>query len=1151
MEVNFPKLEQKILKYWKENRIFERSIKQRAKARDFVFYEGPPTANARPGLHHVLARVYKDIICRYKTMRGFRVLRKAGWDTHGLPVELEIEKRLGLKNKKDIEKYGIAKFNQECRKSVWNYKQEWEKLTERIGFWLDMKDPYITYEPDYIETLWQIIKQIWQKGLLYKDYKVVPYCPRCGTSLSSHEVALGYKRVKEPSIYVKFEIRNPKPKTNPKPKIQKPKTYLLVWTTTPWTLPGNVAVAINPKFTYVKIKVNDEYLILAKERIKAADLIDGKIVKEMKGEDLLGLEYEPPFKDVRFRFRHKDRPRVVAGDFVSLEEGTGLVHIAPAFGEEDMQVGKENNLPILMTVDEAGRFKPEVGQWARMFVKEADPLIIDDLKKRDLLFKKELYEHDYPFCWRCSSPLLYYAKESWFIRMTKVKNELIKNNQKINWIPEHLKEGRFGEWLRELKDWAFSRERYWGTPLPIWQCKKCRHLEIIGSKKDLLSQNFANNSYYVMRHGYSLRNQKDIACALPEKNKCPLTKEGVKEAEKAAKELKKKKIDVIFSSPLSRAYQTAEIIAKETGAKVIIDKRLKEVEVGIYNGKPSKEVNRIWGEPLERFEKKLPGGESYTEVKKRIYEFLRDINSKYQGKNILFISHECPISMLECALKGFSNKEIVKYRGGKRVIRTGEWRKLEFKELPYNSKMELDFHRPYVDEIKFKCRKCRNLMEREGEIIDVWFDSGAMPFAQYHWPFEKKLLFPADYISEAVDQTRGWFYTLLAVSTLLEKGTPYKNVISLGHVLDEKGEKMSKSKGNVVDPWQLLEKYGADVLRWYFYTANQPGAVKLFSEKDIEQTLKKFILILWNSLTFYQTYTAFFRQSSRKYYCSKNVLDKWIVSKLNELILQVTEKLDKYDVTGAARAIEDFVVDDLSLWYIRRSRRRFQKPKSRKELKEASETLGYLLRILGKLTAPFIPFLSEEICRHPEPCSKCSVHLADWPKANRRLIDRVLNQKMDEARKIVRMVLAERAKAGIRVRQPLRKLEIPQKLTKELLELIKEEVNVKDIAFGRTLQLDTKITPELKEEGIVRETIRCIQEMRKGAGLKPKDKILIQYFGSLELNKILEKHKEAILKETKAKNFVQKAKLKKIFKIEREVLINQNKLWLGVKRLSK
>jgi isoleucyl-tRNA synthetase len=840
---------------------------------------------------------------------------------------------------------------------------------------------------------------------------------------------------------------------------------------------------------------------------------------------------------------------VVAADFVSLDEGTGLVHIAPAFGEEDMEVGKENNLPILMTVDEAGRFKPEVGQWAGMFVKEADPLIIEDLKKRDLLFKKELYEHDYPFCWRCSSPLLYYAKESWFIRMTKIKKELIRNNQKINWIPEHLKEGRFGEWLRELKDWAFSRERYWGTPLPVWRCKKCGHLEVIGSKKDLLSQSFANNSYYIMRHGYSSRNQKKIACALPEKVKCPLTADGVKEAEKAAKELKKKKIDIIFSSPLFRARQTAEIVAKETGAKIMIDKRLKEVEVGIYNGRPSEEINRIWGEPLERFEKKLPGGESYTEVKKRMYEFLKDINLKYRDKNILLISHECPLSMLECALKGFSNKEIVKYRGGKKVVKTGEWRKLEFKEFPYNQKMEPDFHRPYVDEIKFKCRRCRELMEREKEIIDVWFDSGAMPFAQYHWPFENKLLFPADYISEAVDQTRGWFYTLLAVSTLLEKGGAYKNVISLGHVLDEKGEKMSKSKGNVVDPWQLLEKYGADALRWYFYTVNQPGAVKLFSEKEIEQTLKKFLLILWNSFTFYQTYTTFSGQSPKKYYYSKNVLDRWIISKLNELVLQMTEGLDKYDVTGAARAIESFVVDDLSLWYIRRSRRRLQKPESRKELKEASETLGYVLEVLNKLTAPFIPFLSEEICKSLG--SKYSVHLADWPKASRKLIDKALNQKMEEARRIVRMALAERAKAGIKVRQPLRKLEIPQKLTKELLELIKEEVNVKDIAFGRALKLDTKITPELKEEGIVRETIRCIQEMRKRAGLKPKDKILIRYSGSAELNKILEKHKKAILKETKAKDFVQKRKLKKVFKIEREVLVNQNKLWLAVKRLSK
>jgi len=1133
MEINFPKLEEKILKFWREARIFKRSVKQRAKARDFIFYEGPPTANGKPGLHHVLARSYKDIICRYKTMQGFRVLRKAGWDTHGLPVELEIEKKLGLKNKKDIEKYGIAEFNKKCRESVWQYKDEWERLTERVGFWLDMENPYITYEPEYIETLWWIIKQIQQKGLLYKGYKVLPYCPRCGTSLSSHEVALGYKSIKEPSVYVKLKI--------------KPNTYLLIWTTTPWTLPGNVAVAVNPKFTYVKAKVGQENLILAKERLAVLGK-EYKIIEQFKGNKLLALNYEPLFK---FSKPEKKAYFVVAGDFVSLDEGTGLVHMAPAFGEEDMQVAKKNNLPVILNVDEEGKFKKEVKNWPGMWVKDADPLIIENLKKRNILYKEELYEHDYPFCWRCGSPLLYYAKESWFINMQKVKKDLIQNNQKINWLPSHLKQGRFGEWLKELKDWAISRERYWGTPLPIWQCQKCSYQEVIGGKKDLLAQQFSTNQYYILRHGQSLRNVdiEKITSCWPEKIHCPLTKNGRKQIQKVAKEMKKRKINLIFSSDLLRTKQTAEIISQATGAKLIFDKRIREVNVGVYNAKPLAQAQAAWGyDFMARFEKSLPGGETYTEVKKRIHSFMKDIDAKHRGKNILIVSHECPISFLECIIQGFSNEEIIKHRGEKR-IKTGEWRKLEFKMFPYNEKAELDFHRPYIDEVKFQCPKCRGTMIRVPELIDVWFDSGAMPLAQCHYPFGgKKLQFPADYITEAIDQTRGWFYTLLAISTLLKFGPAYKNVISLGHVLDGKGEKMSKSKGNIVDPWYIIEKYGSDAVRWYFYTVNQPGDVKLFSERELAEALKKFIMTYWHSFTFFKTYVPKKEFSLAHGQFSKNVLDKWIVSRLNELIQEVTQKLDKYNITSAARAIESFVIDELSLWYIRRSRRRFQKPQTKQELKEASVTLNYVFLTLSKLTAPFVPFLSEEIFQ--DLTKKPSCHLTDWPKADKKLINQVLDEKMAKARKIVSLALAVRAKAGIKVRQPLRELTIKEKIDKELLELIKEEVNVKKITFGKSLKLDSKITQELKEEGIIREVIRQIQEMRKKAGYQPQHRISVQYFGAAALNKILTKNKRFILKETKAKDFRLKEKLKKVFDVERQVKISQQGLWLAIKKLS-
>jgi len=1206
MNFNFPKLEKKILKFWKENKIFERNIKQRAKARNFVFYEGPPTANAEPGIHSVLARVYKDIILRYKTMQGFKVFRKAGWDTHGLPVELEIEKKLGLKNKKDIEKYGIARFNKKCKESVWAYKTDWEKLTERIGFWLDMENPYITYEPEYIETVWWIIKEIYKKGLLYQDYKVVPYCARCGTSLSSHEVALGYQRIKEPVIYIKFKIQNPKFKN----------TYLLVWTTTPWTLPGNVAIAVNPELTYAKVKVDNEsamrtsssssparaaakgeeegdlfdssptearYLILAKERMETCG-IKGKITQEFKGKDLLGLEYEPFYKVKSQNYnpptassrsagpssKVKSIYYVIAGDFISLAEGTGLVHIAPAFGEEDMVVGKENNLPIILNVDEEGKFKKGVKNWAGMGVKDADPLIILDLKKRNLLFKEEKYLHDYPFCWRCSSPLLYYAKKSWFINMQKVKKDLIKNNQKINWIPSHLKKGRFGEWLREIKDWAFSRERYWGTPLPVWQCKKCGKIEIIGSLKDLLFQKFLSNNYFLFRHGDSLRQIKKVAMCWPEKTYCPLTKKGEKEVKIAAKKIKNKKIDIIFSSDLLRTKQTAEIVSRETRAKIIFDKRLREYNVGIFNGKNPKLVWEYLNKKGNIALAKPPKGESLVEIGKRMYGFLKDVNEKYQNKNILIISHELPLTILEGTLKGWLIEKILEWRGCTKesTIKTGEWRKLEFKNLSYNEKMELDFHRPYIDEVKFYCPKCQNLMERVPEVIDCWFDSGAMPFAQWHWPFacaqNKKYvppeLFPADYISEAVDQTRGWFYTLLAISTLLGFGTPYKNVISLGHVLDEKGEKMSKSKGNVVNPWQILEKYGADATRWYFFTVNQPGDAKLFKEKDIEECLKRFLITFWNCYTFFETYG---KKSKINPPAggpnSKHILDRWIISRLNELTQQVTENLDKYNATFAARAIENFTIEDFSQWYIRRSRKRFQRPETKRELKEASETLNYILLTLSKLIAPFAPFISEEIYKKIQNSKfkiQNSVHLEDWPEVNKKLINKKLNWEMEKTREVVKLTLAERARSRIKVRQPLNKLKVKSqklKVNKEFLDLIAEEVNIKEVVFDskikKPIELDTRITPVLKEEGMIREIIRQIQEMRKRAGYKPRHRILVRYSGTSNLNKILNKNKNFIQKEAKVKNFRLDEKPEHIFDIEKETKVDGQKLWLAIKKL--
>jgi len=947
MAIDILKTEEKILKFWKKNKIFEKSLKKREKNPNFVFFEGPPTANGRPGIHHVLTRVFKDIVCRYKTMRGYKVIRKAGWDTHGLPVELEIEKKLNFSSKNDIEKYGIEKFNKKCKESVWEYKKEWEKLTERIGFWIDMKNPYITYENNYIESVWWILKQIWQKGLIYKDYKVVYYCPRCETTLSSHELSQGYKRVKENSIYVKFPIKNSENR------------YFLVWTTTPWTLPANVALAINKDISYVEIKKDEEKYILAKNRLSLFENEKIEIIEEFNGNELINknLEYIPLFDFVK---PIKRAYFLILADFVSDKEGTGIVHIAPAFGEDDMEAGKKNNLDVFQTVNYQGKFKDEISLWKGIFVKDADPLIINNLKERNLLFKEEIYEHDYPFCWRCKFPLLYYAKESWFINMNEVKNDLLKNNQKINWVPDYLKEGRFGEWLKEVKDWAISRERYWGTPLPIWECEKCKEKICIGSIKEL----------------------------------------------------------------------------------------------------------------LEKSEKKI-------KIK--------------------------------------------------------------------------DLHKPFIDKITLKCEKCNGKMKRVPEVLDCWFDSGSMPFAQYHYPFEnkdkidKKEQFPADFICEGIDQTRGWFYTLLAVSTLLNFGNPYKNVISLGHILDENGEKMSKSKGNVVNPWEMINKYGIEAVRWYFYTINQPGEPKLFKEKDVLNALNRFILILLNCFIFLETY----KKDVRTKIESKDLLDKWIISRLNQLIIRVSFYLDKYDITSASRDIENFVVNDLSQWYIRVSRPRFQKPENKKDLINASSTLNFVLLNLSKLLAPFIPFLSEEIYLNLNKKGK-SVHLEDWPIADKRKINKKIEEKMEEARKIVSLSLSLRSEAKIKVRQPLKELKIKNtklKKEKELLEIIKNEINVKNISFDEKMEkeidLNCEITEELRKEGDLRELIRNIKDLRKKLNLKPQD-FVKAFISNIDILPLDEKD---LLKETKAKKYF-KVENESEMKVDakKEIEIGGKKYLIGIKK---
>ena len=1007
-------LEESVLKMWKREEIFKKTASQREGAPEYVFYEGPPTANGQPGVHHVLARAFKDMFPRYKIMRGFHVSRRGGWDTHGLPVEIEVEKRHGFKNKQDIERYGIAKFNEECRKSAFDYIQDWERLTDRIAYWVDLETAYVTFTNDYIESVWAILKNFWDRDLLYKGYKVVPYCPRCGTTLSDHEVALGYDEAVDPSLFVRM------------PLVDKPGTSLLVWTTTPWTLPANVAVAAHPDVDYVTVERDlngkKEKLILAKallEKIFRDEEV--KVVETFKGKKLKGQKYHP-----LFTFLPPDKPAhyVVLGDFVTTEDGTGLVHMAPAFGAEDMQAAKDNNLPMLMTVLPDGTFIPEVTPWRGQFVKDADPLIVQDLDARGLVFRSEKHTHTYPFCWRCKTPLLYYARDAWYIRTSQFKERMVELNQTIHWTPDHIKDGRFGNWLENNVDWALSRERYWGTPLPVWECESDKYRECVGSVKEL--------------------------------------------SEKVGRDL-----------------------------------------------------------------------------------------------------------------------------------------------------TELDLHRPYVDEVHYTCPQCGGKMKRVLDLIDCWFDSGSMPYAQWHYPHgdsEKfKTQFPADYICEAVDQTRGWFYSLHAISTLLMDSVAYKNVLCLGLILDGEGRKMSKTVGNIVDPWEILKANGADAFRWYLYTASPPGQERRFSSDLVGAVLRDFTLTLWNVYSFFVTYANLDKWvpspglAEGKGLSSLSSLDKWLLSELNVLVREVTEGYETYEVTRATRPIEGFV-EKLSTWYLRRSRRRFWKSESDSDKQAAYSTLYTALVTLSKLLAPAMPFLADEmyqnLVRNVDATEADSVHLALWPAVDSSRIDESLNRDMSVVMKLVSLGHAARQKANRKVRQPLAEgafsvgNNTERKAVEAFAELISDELNVKKIRLldstteavshsvkplpkqlgqkfgnkfpsiqkailaldaesaahtlieGKPLQvrvgdevfdvqpedvevkaqakegfavaeegpyvaaLVTELTPELVREGQAREFVRRVQDLRKSAELDVSDRITLYVVANEALRSAIEAHRDYITLET-------------------------------------
>jgi len=1112
--------EEEVLKFWKENDTFKKSLDKVSPKGEYVFYEGPPTANGKPGIHHLEARAFKDAIPRYKTMQGFHVRRKAGWDTQGLAVEIQAEKKLGLTSKIAIEEYGIAAFNKECKESVWEYTDLWEKFTERTGYWVDRENPYVTYHNNYIESVWNVIKKVNDQGLLYKDYKVVPWCPRCGTGLSSHELAQGYLDVKDLSVTAKFKIKG------------EENTYILAWTTTPWTLPGNVALAVGEKIDYVKIQKENEFYILAKSRIS---VVEGeyKIIEEFKGKDLIGKEYEPLYPYLSNTISEHEKPKlkkafkVYGAGFVTTEDGTGVVHTAVMYGIEDFNLGNELGLPKHHMVGLDGKFLPETDFLTGRFVRDEDVAIdiIKDLAHRGLLFKKEKFEHSYPHCWRCKTALIYYARDSWYIRMSALKDKLVSENEGINWEPANIKEGRFGDWLREIKDWAISRERYWGSPLPVWSCEDCKKIEVIGSIADLKSKvKKSGNKYLVMRHGEADNNILDLVSS-SYNNQDKLTEKGRVQATKRGEELKDKKIDLILCSPSLRTKETAEIVASIIGIdkdSIIIDDRLHEMSLPMYEGKTWQEYHKDYPNTVESFYHPENENESYNDVKKRTMGFLYNIEKLYKGKNILIVTHGGPCWLAIAGTLGYTAEQSLDMIKNFNYLDNAEAREINFTPIPHDENFELDLHRPFIDEIELVCNCGGNLI-RSKEVMDVWLDSGTMPFSQDHYPFENKELvegkgYPADFICEAIDQTRGWFYTLHAVGILMGRGKAYKNVICLGHLLDASGKKMSKSLGNIVDPWIMMDKYGVDTLRLWMYSVNQPGESKNFDEKTVSELHSKVFNLLYNVLAFYELY----RDKSLEvdeYKNSSNILDQWIISRLGELTDVITSNMNNYKLLEPVRSIRDFM-DDLSTWYVRRSRERIKDGDV-----EAKKTLYFVLKTLSKLMAPFTPFASEDIWQKLKNEKDIeSVHLTSWPLSIK--VDLNLIKEMKEVREVVTLGLEARQKAGIRVRQPLNKITIAQynfvtsSNKMDYFSIIQEELNIKGIDFHDELDLklcnsvllDTYITDDLQKEGQYREFVRAIQDMRKKAGLNPNDIISLEIATSVDGQQIINKWKNELLK---------------------------------------
>ncbi len=1173
------KREEEILAFWNKNKIFEKSLEKLSPKGEFVFYDGPPFATGLPHYGHILASTIKDVIPRYKTMRGYHVRRRWGWDCHGLPLENQIEKELGLATKRDIEKLGISKFNEAARKAVLRYADDWKKIIPRFGRWVDMEGAslqasegsarvrtdtserapeaslaYRTMDPSYTESVWWAFKRLYDKGLVYEGFKSMHLCPRCGTTLSNFEVAQGYKDITDISVTVKLPIDG------------QEKTFLLAWTTTPWTLPGNFAAAVHPDARYVRIKIGEEHFILAKDRLSVISA-SFDIEKEFTGGELVGLSYTPPFPYFEgYKMENKDRAwKVYGAGFVTMTDGTGIVHIAPGFGADDLALAQKEKIPIVHHVDKDGAFVDAVTDFKGMQAKpkddpsnpsgqahstgstsspqagsgqahqSADIAVIKYLAAKNLLFAKAKIVHSYPHCWRCDTPLLNYAASSWFVSVAKFSKKLVSENAKIRWVPSEVGEKRFGNWLENARDWAISRARFWGAPIPVWRNPKTKAVIVIGSLEELQRHvRKSGNRYFIMRHGESEKNIKKII-SYRVGDGMKLTEKGKQDVFRSVNALGAQ-VDIIITSELERARMTAEVARRALGLpenSVISDARLNEYNHGVFDGHTDAEWDEQFQSARDVFENCPPGGENVIALRRRITAVLYECEQKYREKKILLVSHGWPLSALIAGAAGASKEKTIQIMDN-RDTDLAHVQELPFIPFPHNENYELDFHRPYIDTLELVAFDGTRL-ERVPDVFDCWFESGSMAYAQDHFPFEKTHFdpqpgwfrkakgYPADFIAESLDQTRGWFYSLLVLGTALFGKSPYKNVIVGGIVLAEDGQKMSKRLNNYPDPLAVVAKSGADAVRYYLISSPLMRAEDLnFSEKGVAEIASKLIGRLTNVLSFYELYEG----HPRTVYegdprTGGHVLDRWIFSRLSETIKVVEEGMESYALDRAARPLMDFV-EDLSTWYVRRSRDRFKD--GGEDTARALATTREVLKTFSIIAAPFVPFVAESVFQKVKSDSDPeSVHLCDWGNGRMQSVDDVLLADMGEARKICSLALEARSAVGIKVRQPLNELRVKSEKLREkteLLELIKDEVNVKAVVVDGTqnepVVLDTTITDALKVEGEVRDFVRMVQDLRKQAGLSPKDQAVLVVAHE---NAFLETHGDAIKKMTNLSHF--------------------------------